>query len=183
MQNFSLRISLVQKFEDVYKRYYNDVFRFILSKIRNINDALDLTNEVFLRALKGFGKFKGLSSVKTWLFKIAINEMRRYWKYNSLRVELPESDDMDDTDNPAFSYVEYYEEEEDTFQPAYPLDKFKEAFSKLPEDFQRLLWMFYIEKKTYSQLAKETGVSIGTVKSRLNRAKKKLRRYMEEDGA
>ena len=71
----------MQKFEDVYKHYYKDVFRFILSKIRNINDALDLTNEVFLRALKGFKKFKGLSSVKTWLFKIG------YYAHISLGVE------------------------------------------------------------------------------------------------
>ncbi len=168
------------KFEDVYKRYYNDVFRFILSKIRNVNDALDLTNEVFLRAFKGFNKFKGLSSVKTWLFKIAINEMRRYWRYYIHTVPIYEDDEKDIMDNPALSYI-HEEEEYHKPEPAYPLDKFKRAFSTLPEGYQRVLYMFYIEKKTYSQIAKELDISIGTVKSRLNRAKARLLKYLESD--
>jgi len=171
----------VLKFEDVYKRYYNDVFRFILSKIRNVNDALDLTDEVFLRALKGFNKFKGLSSVKTWLFKIAINEMRRYWRYHIHTVPIYEDDEEDITDNPALSYIYEYEEEYDKPEPIYPLDKFKKAFSMLPEGYQKVLYMFYIEKKTYSQIGKELNISVGTVKSRLNRAKAKLLKYLESD--
>lgn len=166
----------MQRFEDVYKQYYNDVFRFILSKIRNINDALDLTNEVFLRALKGFRGFKGLSSVKTWLFKIAINEMRRYWRENSYNVSFPE-----DMEEGLFSYEIPEEEEYDEFNPVYPLEDFKRAFSQIPEGYQRVLWLFYIEKRTYKQIAEELGISIGTVKSRLNRAKAKLKELLENE--
>ncbi|MEO0138327.1 MAG: RNA polymerase sigma factor [candidate division WOR-3 bacterium] len=169
----------MQRFEDIYKCYYNDVFRFILSKIRNINDALDLTNEVFLRALKGFKRFKGLSSVKTWLFKIAINEMRRYWRDNSYKVSL--SDDIEDTDETIFFYEIPEEEDYDEFKPVYPLESFKKAFSQLPEGYQKVLWLFYIEKRTYRQIADELGISIGTVKSRLNRAKVKLKEILENE--
>lgn len=105
--------------------------------------------------------------------------MRRYWRENSYKVPL--SDDIDDTENPLFSYEISEEEDYDEFKPVYPLESFKKAFSQLPEGYQKVLWLFYVEKRTYRQIADELGISIGTVKSRLNRAKVKLKEMLENE--
>jgi len=171
-------------FEEVYRRHYGDVFRFVYSKVRDYNDALDLTSEVFLKALKGFKGFKGLSSVKTWLFSIAVNVVRDYWSYRNRHLPLlpaPYSEEADDLDNPMLAREDEYEEEEDTPDFAVPLGIFKEAYYSLPEPYREVLYLFYVEKMTYREISEALGVSMGTVKSRLNRAKGKLKRLLKEE--
>ncbi len=172
-------------FEEVYRRHYGDVFRFVYSKVRDYNDALDLTSEVFLKALKGFKGFRGLSSVKTWLFSIAVNVVKDYWAYRNRHLPLlpaPYSDEADDLDNPLLaSEGEYDDDEEETPDFAVPLSAFKRAYYSLPEPYREVLYLFYVEKMTYREIAEALGVSMGTVKSRLNRAKGKLKRLVKEE--
>ncbi len=171
-------------FEEVYRRHYGDVFRFVYSKVRDYNDALDLTSEVFLKALKGFKGFKGLSSVKTWLFSIAVNVVKDYWSYRNRYLPLlpaPYSDEADDLDNPLLAREDEYEGEEETPDFAVPLNAFKRAYYSLPEPYREVLYLFYVEKMTYREIAEALGVSMGTVKSRLNRAKGKLKRLVKEE--
>ncbi len=172
-------------FEEVYRKHYGDVFRFIYSKVRDYNDALDLTSEVFTKALKGFAGFKGLSSVKTWLFRIAINVMNDYWRYRNRHLPLlpaPYSEEADDLDNPLLSKEDDYEEETEEPDFAVPLDAFRRAYYSLPDPYREVLYLFYVEKMTYREIAEATGVSVGTVKSRLNRAKRKLKALLKEKG-
>ncbi len=172
-------------FEEVYRRHYGDVFRFVYSKVKDYNDALDLTSEVFLKALKGFARFKGLSSVKTWLFSIAINVVRDYWFYRNRHLPLlpaPYSEEADDLDNPLLAKEDEYEDEEEPPDFAVPLEDFKRAYYSLPEPFREVLYLFYVERMTYGEIANALGVSVGTVKSRLNRAKRKLGALLKEGG-
>lgn len=172
-------------FEEVYRKHYGDVFRFIYSKVRNYNDALDLTSEVFVKAIKGFPKFRGLSSVKTWLFRIAINVINDYWAYRNRHLPLlpvPYSDEADDLDNPLLATEDDYGEGEERPDFAVPLEAFRKAYYSLPDPYREVLYLFYVERMTYREIAETLGVSIGTVKSRLNRAKGRLKRMLKEEG-
>ncbi len=162
-------------FEEVYRKHHDDVFNFILSRIPSYSTALDLTSEVFVKALKAYSKFQFRSSVKTWLFKIAMNVMRDYWKRENRKVSLNLSDDEEELENPIFAYEqEFDEEEEDPVCHPVSLERFKRAYHSLSPEHKRVLWMFYVERMTYSEIARSLGISVGTVKSRLNRAKRRL---------
>ncbi|NPB04670.1 MAG: RNA polymerase sigma factor [Thermotogae bacterium] len=167
-------------FEEIYRRHYNDVLRFIYSKVHDYNDALDLTSEVFLKALKGFSKLRKLSAVKTWLFSIANNAVKDYWSYRNRHFPLlTPHDDIDDLENPLLSYDDNEEEEEDTPDFMVPPKKFKRAYDSLKKEYKDILYLFYVERMTYGEIAESLGIPIGTVKSRLNRAKRRLKYLLE----
>ena len=85
------------QFEDVYKHYHHDVYCFLLSMSRNPQVADELTQETFYRALKGIRKFKGESSLKTWLCQIAKNtyvDKQKVYAENEVSQDILTSDQM-----------------------------------------------------------------------------------------
>ena len=70
--------SEIEGFEALVNAYWKPVYRFILASVRNADAALSLTQDCFMRAYQGRESFRGESSVKTWLMKIAVNLARDY---------------------------------------------------------------------------------------------------------
>jgi RNA polymerase sigma-70 factor (ECF subfamily) len=73
-------------FDDVLEKYYGYIFKFVVKQSNNIEDAKDLTQEIFIKAYNNFGKYDSKkASVKTWLFAIANNHIINYWKSSYIR--------------------------------------------------------------------------------------------------
>jgi RNA polymerase sigma-70 factor (ECF subfamily) len=131
-------------------------------------DAADVTQQVFLQAFRSIDRFSGRSSFETWLYRLAVNEslqhLRRARRHRicSLRVEP-----IDDSQAPQAS------ERKELLQV---------ALARLDPELRSIFLLCEGEKRSYRQIAETLGIPEGTVGSRLNRARRKLRAILMELG-
>ena len=158
------------RFDDVYNEYKEMVFNYVFWRINDYDEAVDLTQEIFIKIYKSLGKFKGESSMKTWVMSIAINHLNDFFrkkkKFNPAYFE--EISREDDYDEPG--PVEEMDLE-DTI-------KVERALQKLKDWEREILTLYYMEGFQYEEISKLLNIPLGTVKSRLNNAKKSLKKVL-----
>lgn len=177
--NSSLKLSEseIQKnieFENIAIPHKEALYNFALKMTNDIDEADDLLQETFLKAFKYFDKFERGTNCKAWLYSIMrntyINEYRRIKK-------SPEKVDYDDIENfyenIKESEVEFGHIVEDAFSNTLN-DEVSEALADLPKDFQTIILLSDVEGFTYEEIADFLSCPIGTVRSRLHRARKML---------
>lgn len=170
-------------FDTLANRYAADIYGLLYRLTQDAEEASDLTQETFLSALKAIGKFRGEADLKTWLFRIAINESRnrfRWWKRRrrdatiSLDVTIGESETplsetfSSDALNP-----------EETALRGEREKLLREALGELPDIFREAVVLCDIEGFSYEEIAQTLEVNIGTIKSRIARGRDELRRKLE----
>lgn len=165
-------------FAELVAPYEGLVYRHCLQTLRNEADAQEAAQEAMLRAYRAIGRFRGGSSVATWLYRIAHNvclDMRKrpqaHREVASLQAMADEGfDPPSATPDPEQAYLKGSEQA-----------RLREAMTRLPVEWQTLLSLRYGDGLSYEQLAKALRMGLGTVKSRLNRAKEKLRALLDEN--
>jgi RNA polymerase sigma-70 factor (ECF subfamily) len=150
------------------------VYNYALRITGNETDADDLVQETFLKAFRFFDKFEKGTNCKAWLFRILknsfINEYRK-------EIKSPHKVDYEDVQN---FYENIKSEEVETQHIEYDAfntlmdDEITKAISQLPEDFRTVIILSDIEGFTYEEIADFVDVPVGTVRSRLHRARKML---------
>ncbi|HPN39563.1 MAG TPA: sigma-70 family RNA polymerase sigma factor [Melioribacteraceae bacterium] len=161
-------------FETLAVPHKEALYNFALKMTNDTDEADDLLQETFLKAFKYFDKFERGTNCKAWLYSIMrntyINEYRRIQK-------SPTKVDYDDIqnfyENIKETEVEYGHIVEDTFSNTLN-DEVTEALSELPKDFQTIILLSDVEGFTYEEIADFLSCPIGTVRSRLHRARKML---------
>lgn len=161
---------------------YNFAFHLTLDE----DDANDLVQETFLKAYRFIASYQTGTNAKAWLFKILkngfINEYRRKTKQPS-RVDYDDVVSYHDTDDEG--HVEYLDLRQELFQGMVG-DEVTRALSELPVDFKTIILLCDIEEFSYEEIARIIDIPIGTVRSRLHRArnilKEKLRDYAKKEG-
>lgn len=160
--------------------YHGPVYNLILSMLGDASDAADSTQEVFLKAFRGIRAFRQGSSLKTWLYRIAIREAlnhRRWFKRHlqrnvSIDVE-PEaghaSIDVEDLGPTPFEQLATHE-----IQAAV-----QNALSQVPEVFRSAVILRDLEGLSYEEIAEVLECSVGTVKSRILRGRRALKDLLE----
>ncbi len=127
--------------------------------------ADDLVQEAFLRAWKYFESFESATNCKAWLFRILRNSWISRWRKH--RLELPLTETESETIEP------YYEWEEEFLRDEFSAGM-KRALSELPDDYRMALLLADVEEFSYEEIARIMECPIGTVMSRLNRARRML---------
>ncbi len=167
----------IDAFEELVCRYERRVYTVAYRMMGNHEDASDLAQEAFLRAFQGIEKFRGEASFLTWVCRIVTNvcrdELRK--KHHVFIESYDERIDLDEgevtkqypTSDPG--PAEVYEKKE-------LQDYVQAAISTLSPEFRIALVMRDIQGFSYQEIAKELECSLGTVKSRINRA----RNYLKE---
>jgi RNA polymerase sigma-70 factor (ECF subfamily) len=169
-----------QEFEDVALPHLHSLYHFAYNLTGNNDDAQDLLQETYLKAYRFFDTFQRGTNCKAWLFQIAKNSF-----INRYRKQTREPDKV--------SY-DQIEEFYDTLKPenanAYNLDitffqellddEISSALEQLPEAFREVLVLSDLEDCTYEEIAAIVDCPIGTVRSRLHRARKILRDILYE---
>ncbi|HMU69198.1 MAG TPA: sigma-70 family RNA polymerase sigma factor [Chitinophagales bacterium] len=161
---------------------YNFAFHLTLDE----DDANDLVQETFLKAYRFIASYQQGTNAKAWLFKILkngfINDYRRKTKQPS-KVDYDEVVSYHDTDDEG--HVEYLDLRQELFQGMMG-DEVTKALSELPVDFKTIILLCDIEEFSYEEIARIIDIPIGTVRSRLHRArnilKEKLREYAQKEG-
>lgn len=158
--------------EELYKNQNNRLKKFIGSKIWNQDDVEEVLQLTYLEAVRCQDKFNGDSKPETWLFGIASNLTKNYFKrhykqpYTEEITETLISELQADIETDPALLVEYER----------ALEKTVDAMASLPHDTQHILNMVVDNEYSYQQAADNVGVPIGTIRSRLSRARQVLKR-------
>lgn len=167
-------------FGALVEHYQDAIYNLALRMTGNREDAGDVAQNVFLNAFRRVNSFEGRASVATWLYKIAVNESmsvhRRYSK--SDHMSLSGKDDDRPTDWPADSSAPDHRLEQ-----ADELRFVERALAELDDDHRAVILLRDMEGLDYSAIADVANCSVGTVKSRLHRARLELREKLRRASA
>ena len=161
-------------FDVLVLRYQSRINSLVSRFLRNQNDALDITQEAFLKAYRALPNFRGDSAFFTWLYRIAINTAKNYLTMQSRRAAEVEQDLLEieqiDGDNVL----------KDQATPEHLLltDEIQatiiSAIEQLPEDLRVAITLREIEGLSYEEIAEVMDCPIGTVRSRIFRAREAI---------
>ncbi len=166
--------------------YQERIFSKVFSLLRNRQDAEEVTQDTFIRAQRGLETFRGTSSFSTWLYQIATNLARnRYWYWwrrkrdASMSLDCPLGDESDMTLVDVIPDAEMTPAEK-TVNREF-VSRVAECMEELRGAHRDILVMRNVKNMSYEEIAEELGLSIGTVKSRIARARVALRELMGEE--
>jgi RNA polymerase sigma-70 factor (ECF subfamily) len=168
------QVKLNTDFEKEAVPHMNSVYNFALRMTGDADDADDLVQETFLKAFRFFDKFERGTNCKAWLFRILKNSF-----INDYRKQTKEPDKVDYEDVQNFyetiksDEIDSSHYEHDAFTNLLD-DEISKAIAKLPEDFRTVIILNDIEGFTYEEIADFVDIPVGTVRSRLHRARKML---------
>jgi RNA polymerase sigma-70 factor (ECF subfamily) len=162
-------------FEKLYESYKDKVFRLSLRILWDREDAMDATQETFVKAYRALGKFKGKASFSTWLYRITYNTAIDLLRKRSRRPETAIDED-EDRDARLAGGFQKPDRRIEKIQAGVVVES---ALAKLPEPQRMVVMLHDIEGLKYREIAKVMGCSMGTVMSRLHYARKKLKAMLE----
>ena len=171
--------------EKLILKYQNRIYNVILKMCVNPDDAAELTQETFVKVIQSIDKFEGRSSFYTWAFRIAVNLTLNYCQRNT-RIAV-QSLDAEECRNPAEArqvLKEFLSDETSPDPAAVAQNKelceiAMQSLMKLDEAQRAVIVLRDIEGMNYAQIAKVLGIELGTVRSRLSRARTRLREIIE----
>ncbi|HHT94630.1 MAG TPA: sigma-70 family RNA polymerase sigma factor [Clostridia bacterium] len=159
------------------ERYQNKAYAISIKIVQNHDDALDCVQDSFIKAFRSLSSFNFQSSFNTWLYRIVTNTsldlLRKNKKYQSnIPIEKPLSGDDDDD-----YFIQIEDQKADVENIAESNETVKavrEAISQLSEDLKKVILLFEIEQFSLIEVSEILNIPVGTVKSRLFRAREKL---------
>ena len=157
---------LPDDFSAIYEEHSRPIYYFILRYLSDSTLAEDATHDVFIKAYKNLSRFRGDSSIRTWLYRIAVNHcknLRQSWHARKVQYESEIEDHLfgDNGDTP-FKILETTELGE----------RIQATLDELPRDYAMLLLMVADQKMSYEKVAQLTDQSPDAVRGKLYRARK-----------
>jgi len=169
-------------FGTLVRRYTADLYALLFRLMEDPEEARDLTQETFLRALKAIKNFRGEADVKTWLYRIAINESRnrrRWWKRRKSNVTISFDAEAGFGETPLSEKISGESENPEAETLRRERERaLRRALQELPANFREVVILRDIEGLSYEEVAAAVETNIGTVKSRIARGREELRRKL-----
>lgn len=157
-------------------RLYNFVFRFVSDR----ETAEDIVQETFLRAFRKRKEYRAIANFSTWLFTIAGNlaksELRRRKRWRLFSLDRDEESDTG-MDLPDESF-----RPDRVAESSMADDQIQDAIAALPENYRQVILLRDVEGMSYQEIAEIIDCPVGTVKSRVNRARLKLQQKLKQEG-
>lgn len=172
----------VRAFDELISSHQNMVFSFIYRLLGNRDDSSDITQEVFIKFYNNIDKFKGECSLKTWLLRISSNEVKNFWKSKMAKNKKNTTsiNDHEDDDAPFETYIPANSPSPRELASEKELvNNLEDQMMKLNEEFREVLILRFNEDLSYDEIASVLKTNIGTVKSRIARAREELKKLME----
>ena len=164
------------EFEVLVRRHQGAIFSFLLRMVHDPDEALDLCQEVFLKVFSSLDRFDARFRFTTWLYRIASNAaidvIRRRRPGTLLSLDAPVADESG-----SYREVAGADPTPDQFLQALETkSQIEDALRSLPPDYRQVLLLRHHGERRYDEIARITGLPIGTVKNRIFRAREMLRR-------
>jgi RNA polymerase sigma-70 factor, ECF subfamily len=189
-----LRAGSERAFAELIAQYHQPLYSLIARSLQDPADASDITQEVFIKVFRNIRSFHGDSSLRTWLYRIALHEasnQRRWWsrhKRQEMAIEAPYCSRCDaDADGEAQSLGSTLADGGcspfDSAAQEEVRNRVEGALRQVPEAFRTVVVLREIEGFTYEEIADILRVNLGTVKSRLTRGRAALRGLLVPDAS
>lgn len=165
-------------FDLLFGRYQHKILNLVARYLRDPQEVEDVTQEAFIKAFKALPRFRGESAFYTWLYRIAINTAKNHLVAKSRR---PPGTDVDVADAEFMEGADFLKEEEspDAVLARDELSRaIDEAIGQLPEDLRSAVTLREFDGLTYEQIAEIMDCPVGTVRSRIFRARESIDRHI-----
>jgi len=172
------RFGDAQAFDEIYHRFDQMVYNLAFRLSGDAELAADLTQEIFLRVFRHIGQFRGLSSLKTWIFRIAVNHCRSCLGRKHLLTQ-PFVDEPGEGGVLGLNLPDPSRGPEDLAVAADESRRVAVGLAKVPPKFREAVVLRDLEGLSYEEIAEVLGVRIGTVRSRIARGREQLRALLE----
>ncbi len=163
----------MQAFEQLYLRHHRRVYSLCLRMLQNTAQAEDLSQDVFIVVFRKLKSFRGDSAFTTWLHRVTVNQVLMHYRKRHVKYEIFESN---------LSGCEKLLMESES-SSSVPIDKnliLSAALTQLPDGYKRTFVLHDILGYEHQDVADIMGVSIGTSKSQLHKARLKLRKLVDK---
>ncbi len=163
-------------FEQLYERHNRRVYSLCLRMTSNTAEAEDLAQEVFIQLFRKIGSFRGESAFTTWLHRLTVNQVLMHFRKRGVRMEQT----TDDGETPVQIVTGTANPNHMPVVDRIALDK---AIAQLPPGYRTVFILHDIEGHEHEEIARMLGVSVGTSKSQLHKARMKLRGLLRQQNA
>jgi RNA polymerase sigma-70 factor (ECF subfamily) len=177
-----LRSGIEGAYEELIERYEQQIFGMVYRLLGNQSDASDVVQEVFLKIFRGVATFREQSSLRTWIYRIAVNEANnhRRWFVRHCRMEVPLEETRPEHPNAA----EYTPDPgRSPFEQAMDSETrtlIERALTQINPVFRTAVVLRDVQNLSYEEIADILQVSLGTVKSRILRGREALRHELTQ---
>lgn len=163
-------------FDEIMQVYGQDILQLVFSYVKNKTVAEDLTQEIFVKCYQALPSYKKQAKVRTWLWRIASNHCKDYlksWYFRSVQAAGDEQGEFAASENIEESMIQRDEDQE-----------LATAVMELPVKYREVIYLYYFQELAIKDISDITGLSQGTIKTRMRRAKSILKKRLEglEDG-
>ena len=169
-------------FEQLVLTYQKPVYNLALRMTGNAEDANDLAQEAFLNAWRGLPNFKFDSSFSTWIYRLTSNACISFLRQRKRRSTVSAVYLDDENEEQEFSFPDPAPQPEEKLIRQEEHDLVREALESLEPEYREALSMSVFAGQSYAQIAEILGVKEGTVKSRISRAREKIRKKLLQSG-
>jgi RNA polymerase sigma-70 factor (ECF subfamily) len=174
----------VAAFEQLVAEHTSDVYALLYRLTSDTEEARDLTQETFLRAFQSISGFRGDANLKTWIYRIAVNQARNRWRWWRRR-KRDVTVSLDATDDRHAQPLAATLRNDDAIDPEQETlgkereGQLREALLGLRRSYREAVILRDVEGFSYEEVADTLQISIGTVKSRISRGRLEMRRKLE----
>jgi RNA polymerase sigma-70 factor (ECF subfamily) len=168
------------------ERYHRQIYSLVYRVLNDPADAADTTQEVFIKVFRGMRRFNGASSLKTWMYRIALHEasnQRRWWFRHKARETSIEPEKNSIEESPGRSLkdalVDGSASPFEAVRQRELRERVEEELRNVPEPYRTTVVLRDLEDLSYEEIAQVMETTLGTVKSRLMRGREALRKRLE----
>ncbi len=172
-----LRAGVERAYEDLLTRFQQPVYALAFRLLNDPSEAGDVVQEVFLKVFRNIGSFRGQSTLKTWIYRITVNEAHnaRRWFFRHRRREVELDNEPEDSRNWKETIPDRNRSPYDEAADREQHQMIEAALKRINPIFREAVVLRDITDLSYEEIAEVLGVSLGTVKSRILRGREALR--------
>lgn len=169
-------------YEVLVKEYEKNVYNMALRMTGNREDAADMSQEAFIRAYNSLKLYRGDSKFSVWLYRIVSNVCLDFLRSKNRRPTVSLSIENDDGDDVELDIADEEQMPERIIEKRLARDAVHRGLASILPEQREAFLLREMQGLSYEEIAEVTGIEIGTVKSRIYRARKKLCKFLSEDG-
>ncbi len=177
-----LRANEDAAYDELVREFHAGIFQVASRMLNDPGEAADVTQDIFLKVFRNIAGFRGQSSLKTWVYRIALSEVlnrlrwsRRRFRHRTLSI------DEEPLNEEGWTGIQLRDEgptPEAALAAAEQNAAIREGLAKLTQRYRSIVVLRDIQGFTYEEISEILGISLGTVKSRLARARKELKKHL-----
>lgn len=172
----------VNAYEALVTEYEKNVYNLALRMTGNREDAADISQEAFIKAFKSLPGFRGDSKFSVWLYRIVSNLCLDFLRSRSRRQTVSLSVEDEDGEDTLLDIPDTSQSPEKLVEGRLTREAVQQGLEQLSPEYRQILLLREIQGLSYEEISQSLGLELGTIKSRLFRARKKLCAFLLENG-